>query len=165
MQLVTPEELKSWQRALETAKEESADATAKLVSLQQMYEEDMSASMDAQEDLMEQIKGLQQSVLLAEADADARSAELDMLREQQANDAAREQQAHESALERQKAIEEEIDRLQTDLNHAEAREDGLLQQVQTLENTVHELSEVMDAMQADSMQAGHGEVRAEGLIT
>lgn len=55
----------------------------------------------------------------------------------------------ESALEARKNAEEEIRRLHTDLEHAEEREDGLLMQVQTLEQTVQELSSALDEMQND----------------
>lgn len=140
VQIVTQEH--SLQQALEHSKQDAAAAAAQLVTLQQMHEEHVHNNMNAQEDLMQQIKVLQQSLLLTEANSDALSTELYIVRQQLANEDT------QGALQSRKEAEEEVKHLHTDLERAEEREDRLLLQVQTLEQTVQELSSAMDAVQA-----------------
>lgn len=127
------QELETVQQALESSKRDAAAAAAQLVSLRQLHEEHAHASAAEQEDLVQQVEVLQQTLLLTEAKADAVSAELSMVREQLADEGAH------ATLQSQQEAEEEVRRLHTDLEHAEEREDGLLLQVQTLEQTVQEL--------------------------
>lgn len=127
------EELQRVQEALETSKQDAAAAAAQLVSLRQLHEEHIHANVNAQDDLMQQVEVLQQTVLLTEANYNAVSAELSMVRNQLVAEDG------QGAVQSQKEAEEEVNRLHTDLEHAEEREDRLLLQVQTLEQTVQEL--------------------------
>jgi DNA repair exonuclease SbcCD ATPase subunit len=147
------EELQTGQQALENAREDAATASANLVTLQQLYDDHVAANMNAQEDLMQQVRELQQSLLLREADSHALSAQVAALQERLAS------QDTPGAL--QKEAEEEIERLHTDLEQAEEREDGLLLQVQTLEQTIEDLTAASDALQAAAPNAG--EVCSLGL--
>lgn len=75
----TRQELNDARQELEQAKKDTAAASAQLLTMQQTHEEHAAASMHAQEDLMQQVKKLQQSLVLSDARAEGLSIDLGLL--------------------------------------------------------------------------------------